>query len=140
MAAVNIPAIGDYTIGKANQWQLAHVVVGTDTAACDVIVGDTNIYTIFEVDRRLLISNVWTQTETAFTTNVTMTIGDTTTLDRFMADTTMNPAATGAVLIADTLAVAVLQPAGGQDIVIDLNGATVAAGQLHVYMRYAIVD
>ena len=139
MAAVNIPAIGDYVIGKANHWQMAHVTVGFDTTN-NVVVGDTNIYVIFEVDRQLLIERVWTQTETAFTTSVTMTIGDTTTLDRFMADTTMNPAATGAVLIADTLAVAVLQPAGGQDIVIDLNGATVAAGVLHVYMKYSIVD
>lgn len=138
MAAKNIPAIGEYSVGLPNQVQFAHVTVGFDTTA-DVVVGDTAIYTIFEVDRPICVFELWTQTETAFTTSVTMTIGDTTTLDRFIADTTINPAATGAVLIRDTLAVAFLYSAA-QDIVVDLNGATVAAGLLNVYIRYAILD
>jgi hypothetical protein len=134
-----IPEVGEIFKGyvPANR-QVAHVTVGAATTN-DVVVGETGVYTLLDVNEPIVIFGAWTQCETAFTTSVTLTIGDTGSADRLFADTTMNIASSGAILIASTgLTVPYVQSAA-QDIEGTIAGATVAAGLLHVYVDYAIL-
>lgn len=120
--------------------KLAHVTFGSATTA-DVQVAEIAAgVPLWTVSRPIVVLGLWTQVETAFTTSVTATIGDTTTADRFLADTTMNPAATGAVLVASTGLTVPYVYSAGQDITVDIGGATVAAGLCHVYLQYAVLE
>lgn len=137
----NIPALGQFGLvsGVPAAVELAHVTVGPATTN-DVVVGDTNTYTLFQVDEPIAVLHMWTQVETAFTASVTVDIGDSGSLSRFSSDTTIAPASTGAVLVADTgIGTVPYVYAAAQNITVDINGATVAAGLLHVYMQYAIL-
>ena len=118
--------------------ETAHLTFGAATTA-DVVVGDTAVYTLWTVSRPIMVYGLWTQTETAWTTSVTGTIGDSTTADLFIADTTMAIASTGAVLIASTASLPIVYSAA-QDILLDVNGATAAAGLTHVYLKYAVLE
>ena len=139
MAAKHIPGEGDpFSGGVPGIPKVAHVTVGPATT-CDVVIGDTAAYTLFSVHEPVMILHMWTQTATAFTSSVTLDIGDSTTAALFISDTTINPAATGAVLIADTGLTVPYVYAAAQDILVDVNGATVAAGLLNVYMEYVIL-
>ena len=136
--SINIPHEGEPFVNPNTPLQWAHVTVGSATTN-DVVVGEIAEYVLFNVDEPIAVVGVWTQTETAFTASVTVTVGDSTTLDRYLADTTINPAASGAVLIASTgLSVPFLYSAA-QDLKINVGGATVAAGLLHVYVQYALI-
>lgn len=139
MTSKQIPAEGEIFNGYVPaKRELLHVTVGAATTA-DVVVGETGVYTLVDVTEPIVVFGLWTQTETAFTTSVTLTIGDSTTADLFIADTTMNIASTGAVLIAATGLTVPYVYAAAQDILGTIAGATVAAGLLHVYVDYAIL-
>lgn len=118
--------------------ELLHVTVGAASTA-DVQVGETGVYTLVDVTEPIVVFGAWTQTETAFTSSVTLTIGDSTTADLLFADTTINPASSGAVLIASTGLTVPYVYAAAQDILGTIGGATVAAGLVHVYVDYAIL-
>jgi hypothetical protein len=135
-----IPEVGEQFTGYVpSKIQLHKITVGSDTTA-DVTVGETGEYVLASVSRPVAIFNMWTQTATAFTTNVTLTLGDSTSTDRFFADTTINPASTGAVLIGSTgLTVPYVYDAA-QDLKVTVGGATVAAGLCNVYIQYAILE
>ncbi len=134
-----IPGEGEVFKGyvPANR-QLAKVTIGASSDA-DVQVGETGVYTIVNVSEPIVVFGMWTQTETAFTTSVTLTLGDSTTADLFFSDTTMNIAATGAVLIASTGLTVPYVYGAAQNIEGTIAGATVAAGLLNVYVDYAIL-
>jgi hypothetical protein len=139
MTAKSIPEIGEVFDGYVPaKREVLHVTVGSATTA-DVVVGDTGVYTLVSVNEPIIVFGVWTQTATAFTTSVTLTLGDSTTADLFLADTTMNIASTGAVLIASTGLTVPYVYAAAQDILGTVAGATVAAGLLNVYIDYAIL-
>lgn len=139
MATRNIPAQGEPFIGYVHaKRQLAKVTVGASTDA-DIVVGDTGVYTLVSVAEPIVVFGMYTQCETAFTTSVTLTIGDSTTADLFFADTTMNIAATGAVLIRDTGTTVPYVYSAAQDILGTIAGATVAAGLLNVFIDYAVL-
>ena len=134
-----IPGEGQMISGTVPaRTELAHITFGSATTA-DVVVGDTAVYTLWTVSRPIMVFGLWTQTETAWTTSVTADIGDSTTAALFVSDTTINPAATGAVLIAATAAFPIVYSAA-QDLLLDVNGATTAAGLTHVYIHYAVLD
>ena len=135
-----IPGVGEVFKGYIPaEVQMAKVTFGAATTA-DVVVGDTAVYTLWTVTRPIVVFGLWAQTETAWTTSVTATIGDSTTADLFLADTTMNIASTGAVLIASTGLTVPYVYSAGQDILLDVNGATAAAGLTNVYIQYAILE
>jgi hypothetical protein len=135
-----IPEVGEIFKGHVPATvQLAHVTFGADSTA-DVQVGETAEYQLINVNRPVAVIGLWTQVETAFTTSVTATIGDSTTADRFLADTTINPAASGAVLVASTGLTVPYVYSAAQDIKVTIGGATVAAGLCHVYLQYAILE
>jgi hypothetical protein len=92
-----------------------------------------------KVTEPIMVFGAWTETATAFTTSVTLTVGDSTTADLFFADTTMNIASTGAVLIRDTGTTVPYVYAAAQDILGTIAGATVAAGLLNVYIEYYVL-
>jgi hypothetical protein len=139
MANKNIPEQGEVFDGYIPaKREILHVTVGSATTA-DVVVGDTGVYTLVAVTEPIMVFGVWTQCATAFTTSVTLTIGDSTTADLFLADTTMNIASTGAVLIASTGLTVPIVYAAAQDLLGTIAGATVAAGLLNVYVDYAIL-
>lgn len=140
MTEKHIPEEGEVFKGyKPATRQLAHLTVGAATTN-DVVVGETGVYTLVDVTEPIVVFGAWTQCETAFTASVTLTIGDSTTADLFFADTTMNIASTGAILIASTGVSVPYVYAAGQDILGTVAGATVAAGLLHVYLDYAILN
>lgn len=116
--------------------KILHVSAGVATTNPDVVLGDTGVYEIVSVSMPIVVFNTWTQVEEAFTASVTLTIGDTASADRYGVDTTMNVAATGAVLVAGALTVPALD-AVGIPINITQAGATAAAGLIHVYIEYA---
>lgn len=135
-----IPAEGEQFAGYVPaKRSIAHASFGVSTASPDLVVGDTAEYVLFNVSRPIVVFGLWTQTEEAWTTSVTASIGDSGTVDLFIADTTMAPASTGAVLIASTNAVPKVY-AAAQNLVIDISGATAAAGLTHVYLDYAILE
>lgn len=139
MTEKHIPEEGELFKGyKPANRQVAHLTVGSATTN-DVVVGETGVYTLVDVTEPIVVFGAWTQTETAFTTNVTLTIGDSTTADLFFSDTTMNIASSGAVLIASTGLSVPYVYAAAQDILGTIGGATVAAGLLHVYVDYAVL-
>lgn len=119
--------------------ELAKYTIGIDSTA-DVTVGETGEYVLANVTRPIVVFGMWTQTDTPFTTNVTLTLGDSTTTDRFFADTTINPAASGAVLIASTGLTVPYVYSAAQDLKVTVGGATVAAGLCNVYLQYAILE
>lgn len=134
-----IPEVGEVFTGYVPaKRELAHLTIGAATTA-DIVVGETGVYTLVDVTEPIVVFGVWTQCETAFTTSVTLTIGDSTTADLFMSDTTMNIASSGAVWIRDTGTTVPYQYAAAQDILGTIAGATVAAGLLHVWVDYAII-
>ena len=141
MTVKHIPEEGEFFSGYVPvKVQTAHVTIGAATTNDVVLAEIAAGVPIFNVTRPIVVYGLWTQTEIAFTSSVTLTVGDTTTADRFIADTTMNPASTGAVLIASTgLSVPYVYSAA-QDITVDVGGATVAAGLAHVYLQYAILE
>jgi len=139
MGAKHIPEVGEQFKGYIpGVRKIAHVSFGVASASPDVSVAEIAAgVQLIDVTVPVVVFGMWTQTEEAFTTSVTATIGDTGTADRYFADTTINPAATGAILIASTgLTVPYVDP-NGLDITVDIGGATVAAGLCHVYVEYA---
>lgn len=139
MTAKHIPEEGQVFSGYVPaKREVVHLTVGSATTA-DIAVGETGVYTLINVTEPIVVYGLWTQCATAFTTSVTLTIGDSTTADLFMADTTMNIAATGAIWIRDTGTTVPYQYAAAQDILGTIAGATVAAGLLHVWVDYSII-
>ena len=118
--------------------QITHVTLGSSTDA-DVVVGDLGVYKIVTVTEPIMIFGIWTQCATAFTTSVTLTLGDCGTAALFFDDTTMNIAATGGVLIRDTGTTVPIVYTTPYDIEGTIAGATVAAGLLNVYIEYALL-
>jgi len=101
-------------------------------------VGDIATYTLFNVDEPIVILNMWTQIETAFTASVTLDIGDTGSSTRYQSDTTIVPGTTGAIFVAATGVAVPYLMATAVDIEIVVGTATVAAGLLNVYLEYAL--
>ena len=135
--AENIPHDGEGVVEPHVPVQWAHATVGPATTN-DVVVGDTATYNLFVVSEPIIVMNLFTQVETAFTASVALDIGDSDNLERFSGSTTIGATSTGAVLVACTGLTVPYQYAAAQNITIDVNGATVAAGLLHVYMQYAL--
>jgi len=139
MTVKHIPETGEVFVGYVPaKRQVAHVTIGSSSDA-DIQVGETGVYTLVNVTEPIVVFGLWSQCATAFTTSVTLTIGDSTTADLFLADTTMNIASSGAVLIASTGLTVPYVYAAAQDIQGTIAGATVAAGLLNVYVDYAIL-
>ena len=140
MTVRNIPAIGEQFKGYVPAVRQLHkITIGFDSTA-DIQVGDTGVYKLVKVTEPIVVFGMWTQCATAFTTSVTMTIGDSTTAALFFDDTTMNIASTGAVLIRDTGTTVPVSYSAAADLEITVAGATVAAGLLNVYIDYAILE
>lgn len=141
MGAKSIPEVGEIFKGYIPAVKkVAHVSFGVASALPDVEVGEQAVYQLIDVTMPVVVFNVWTQVEEAFTASVTATIGDTGSAARYGADTTIAPASSGAVLVdASALSVPVVD-AVGIDINVTIGGATVAAGLCHVYVEYAELD
>ncbi len=138
MGAKNIPEVGEVFKGYIPAVRkVAHVSFGVASASPDVSVGEIAEYVLIDVTVPVVIFGLWTQVEEAFTTSVTATVGDSGTTDRYIADTTMNPAASGAILVSATGLSVPYVDASGLDIKVNVGGATVAAGLCHVYVEYA---
>ena len=137
MTAKNIPNEGETLVVNNVPVQFAHVTVGSSTTN-DVVVGDIATYTLFNVDEPIVILNMWTQIETAFTASVTLDIGDTGSSTRYQSDTTIVPGTTGAIFVAATGVAVPYLMATAVDIEIVVGTATVAAGLLNVYLEYAL--
>jgi hypothetical protein len=95
-----IPAVGEVFKGYVPANRQVHKITIGSSSDADIQVGETGVYKLVTVSEPVTVFGMWTQCETAFTTSVTLTVGDSTTADLFFADTTMNSAATGAVLIS----------------------------------------
>lgn len=138
MANKNIPEVGEIFKGYVpGVRKIAHVSFGVASASPDVSVAEIAEYVLVDVTVPVVIFGLWTQVEEAFTASVTATIGDSGSLDRYIADTTINPAASGAILVSATGLTVPYVDASGLDIKVNVGGATVAAGLAHVYIEYA---
>jgi len=141
MTAKSIPEVGEVFSGYVPaKRQIAKVTFGAGDTTADVTIGDTGEYVLISVASPIIVTNLWTQVTTAFTSSVAATIGDSTTIDRFIADTTMAPASTGAVLVAATGLTVPYVYSAAQDIKVGISGATAAAGLASVYVEYAVLD
>jgi hypothetical protein len=138
MGAKAIPEVGQRFLGdKPATRKLLHVSFGVSSASPDVTVAETATYQLVDITVPAVITALWTQVEEAFTSSVTATIGDSDGADRYIADTTINPASSGAILVSATgLTVPYVTPSSPLDIEVVIGGATVAAGLAHVYVEY----
>lgn len=136
MGDKHIPEVGQLFLGDIPAVKkLLHVTVGSATTN-DVVVGDIEAKTLVDVTVPIVVTDMWTQVEVAFTASVTLDIGDSGSAARYTSDTTINSAASGAVLVSATgLAVPYINSTP-DDILVTVGGATVAAGLLHVYIEY----
>lgn len=137
MGTNSIPSEGEGLVVPSVPVQWKHITVGAATTN-DVVVGEIATAVLAPVAEPIIVLGLYTQVETAFTSSVTITIGDSTTADRYLADTTINPAASGAVLVASTGLSVPFAYSAAQDLTLTVGGATVAAGLLHVYIQYAL--
>lgn len=140
MSVKHIPEIGERdanSVPGKTQW--AHVTVGPATT-CDVVVGDVGDYQLFDVNEPVLLVSMWTQVETAFTASVVTDLGASGSSALYDLSATVVPQSTGAVLIQATGLAVPLNVAGGNDILIGVSAATVAAGLLSVYVEYAVLQ
>ena len=134
-----IPAVGEVFKGYVpSTRQLRKITLGA-ASTNDVPVGDTGAYVLADVSEPIAVFGVYTQIETAFTSSVTITVGDSDAADRFHASGTILPQSTGAVLIASTGLTVPYVYASAQDILATVGAATVAAGLVNVWIDYAIV-
>jgi len=142
MTAKFIPGVGQAFLGDIPAVKkVLHVSYGVSSANPDVVASDIGVVNLVDITVPVVIFGAWVQTEEAWTTSVTGTIGDTGGADRYFADTTINMAASGAILIASTgLTIPYVDPLG-LNVDVTIGGATAAAGLTHVYIEYAeLVD
>jgi hypothetical protein len=138
MTNKSIPEVGEIFKGYIPAVRkVAHVTFGVASANPDVAVAEIATYKLIDVAVSTLILNMWTQVEEAFTASVTADIGDSDATSRYTSDTTINSAASGAVLVASTGLAVPYVLSSGLDIEVVIGGATVAAGLAHVYVEYA---
>jgi hypothetical protein len=138
MGAKNIPGIGEIFKGYSPAVRKMHKVsFGVASADPDVDVAEIATYTLINVEVPIVVFGLHVQVAEAFTASVTATIGDSDGADRYIADTTINPAASGAVLIGATGLTVPYVLNSGLDIEVVIGGATVAAGLCNVYIEYA---
>jgi hypothetical protein len=139
MGAKHIPEVGEIFKGYIpGVRKVAHVSFGVASASPDVTVAEiAAAVQLVDVTVPVIVFGMWTQVEEAFTASVTATIGDTGGADRYFADTTINIAASGAILVSSTGLTVPYVDQTGLDITVDIGGATVAAGLCHVYIEYA---
>lgn len=134
-----IPAVGEVFKGYVpSTRQIRKLTLGA-AATNDVPVGEIAAYTLADVTEPIVVFGVYTQVETAFTSSVTVALGDSDVADRFHASGTIAPQSTGAVLVASTGLTVPYVYASAQDIIATVGAATVAAGLLNVWLDYAIV-
>ena len=138
MTAKIIPGVGEVFKGYVPAVRkLIHVSFGVASASPDVAVGEIATYQLVDVTMPIVVLSVHTQVEEAFTTSVVNDIGDSDDVDRYVSDTTINSAASGAVLVGSTGLSVPYVLNSGLDIEVAVSGATVAAGLAHVYIEYA---
>lgn len=138
MTAKIIPAAGEVFSGYIPAHRkLIHVSIGTATANPDITLSATGVYQVVDVTMPIVVFKVWFQTEEAWTTNATLTLGDTGSAARYSADTTTNVAATGAILIDGGLNTVPYVDSVGVDIEATLGGTALLAGLTHIYIEYA---
>lgn len=143
MAAISIPQVGESFLGERPQVvKMAKSTIGFDEG--DVITGGTQAtYELFSLPANTLVLDLFTLTTEAWTAAVTITIGDGTDADGFMASAKLAPqtdVATG--LVSRTSKATAEAFAGGKlyeaadtiDAVV--AGANPDAGKTDVYILY----
>lgn len=141
MAYKNIPEIGEFipsTMVPAGR-RVLHVTAGAATTNPDVVLGDIAVNTLVHVTEPIIVFNMWTQVEEAFTSSV-INLGDTGNTSLFDSDTTILSGSTGAVLIGATGLAVPYVYAAGQDLVVEVATATVSTGLVDVYIDYAVLE
>jgi hypothetical protein len=134
-----IPAVGEVFKGYVPATrQLRKITLGS-AATNDVVLGDTGVYTVADVSEPIVVFGIYTQVETAVTSSVTITLGDSDGAARFFDSATIAPQSTGAVLVASTGLTVPYVYATAQDILATVAAATVAAGLVNVWIDYAVV-
>jgi len=141
MSAITIPQDGELNVGPFVQ-KIAKVTFGT-AATNDVVASAQTTYALFNIPANCLVLEVLAYTHTAWTTSVTMNIGDGTDTDGFLATAKIAPTSAQTNGIVKSTAAATAEAfAGGKlytsadtiDAVI--GGATPVVGQTDVYIKY----
>lgn len=140
MSVKTLPRSGEHAMPTGVK--IAKVTVGY-ASTNDVAVTAQTTYPIFNVKAGMLVLNVLANVNTAFTTSVTLNIGDGTDTDGFLATAKIAPQSAVTSGILKTTSVATAEAfAGGRlytaDDTIDVvvAGATPVAGQMDVYVVY----
>lgn len=124
-----------YGQGVSPARQAVHISAGFASTA-DVQLSATAAYDLFNVDDPIAVVALWTRVSTAFTASVALDIGDSGSTERFSGSTTIGATTSGAVWVAATGLTVPYEYASGAVIQLDVNGATVAAGQVEIYLEY----
>jgi hypothetical protein len=141
MAAKTIPAVGEWLAADVpGIHKIAHITLGVSTQSPDVVCGDTALYPLFTLTEPAVLFHMWTEVEEAFTASVALTLGDSGDVDRYANAATIADTTAGTVFVADCGLTVPYILAADEVISVDMNGATAAAGLLHVYVEYAVLE
>jgi len=139
MTNKSIPEVGEIFDGYVPaKKEVLKVTAGFSTGN-DVVLDATGAYTLVDVTRPIVVFGLWTQVTTAFSAGA-LTIGDSGSADRFIADTTMAPASSGAVLVAATGLSVPYYNSTPDDILMTLSSSSITDGAVEVYIEYAIIE
>lgn len=143
--SVSWKEIGETYVGdNPGILKVKHITIGVSTASPDVVVGDAAVVKLFTVPAGTLIVGSRTRVKEAFTSSVTLAIGDTDSAV-WSPTATIAPQSTGVMLkyAGDGSIFSDTDMGGGkiydaaQDINITVAAATCAAGLLDLFVTYA---
>lgn len=141
MTAESLPRVGEVFTGPGVP-KLAKVTVGF-ASTNDVVVTAQTTYAIFNVPAGMMVLDVFSIVNTAFTTSLTANIGDGDDTDGWLATAKVAPttAVTTGIHKRSTLPTAEAYAGGkvyaaADTIDVLIGGATPAAGQMDVYVLY----
>jgi hypothetical protein len=144
MAAIDIPAVGESFLGEVPQVvKVRKVTAGFTGSGADVIVTTQGTYALANVPAGAIVLDVKSNVDTAFTALATLTIGDGTDPDGFLASAKIAPqSAVSSGVLKSTLSGTQEAFAGGRKyaaadtIDLVLGGADLDAGLLSVWISY----
>ena len=144
MAAIDIPAVGESFLGEVPQIvKVRKVTAGFTGSGADVIVTAQGTYALANVPAGVIVLDVKSNVDTAFTALATLDIGDGTDTNGFLATAKVAPqSAVSSGILKSMLSGTQEAFAGGRKyaaadtIDLVLGGADLDAGLLSVWIYY----
>lgn len=146
MPAKSLPYFGEFvqSFDFPTPLRVSRIVAGYGSAGNDVALSNTGAYNLLSVPAGAVVLRVFTRVITAFNASVTLDIGDEDTAAGFLGSATIAP--------QTAVSTGVLKDSGGaggayaggrhylsaKNIRVTVGGAAVTAGQIEVFVVYAM--